>query len=244
MFQFVINQASLKGIIDAMKAIVDEDIKLHVDENGFRIEAVDPSNVGMVFLQAKSSAFDAWKASPMELALNIRSLENYTDIKDVPVSVSLDEETHKLKISQGKTKYSMSLIDPEVIKQGPRIPKLDMPCVVVMAGTDLQEAVRSANKVSDHVILEQNEDKFVIFAKGDIDSAKVEFLLSELTGVKQGISRALFSLDYLTDMSKVIAKNGSVTIESGVDYPARLSFCIGNDISVQYLLAPRIEQDE
>lgn len=244
MFQCVINQSSLKGIIDAIKAIVDEDIKLIIDENGFKIEAVDPSNVGMVFLDAKAAAFDMYKATQMELAMSLTTLEKFTDIKDLPVSIQLDEENHKLRISQGKTKYSMSLIDPEVVKKGPRIPQLDMPCVVVMAGTDLQEAVRAANKVSDHVIFEQGEEHFTISAKGDIDSAKVEFLLSELTGVKHGMSRALFSIDYIADMSKVIARNGQVTIESGIDYPARLSFGIGDNISVQYLLAPRIENQD
>jgi proliferating cell nuclear antigen len=243
MFQCVISQPALKGIIDAVKAIVDEDIKLIIDENGFKIEAVDASNVGMVFLNAKAAAFDVYKADKMELALSLLTLEKFSDIKDLPVSIQLDEESHKLKISQGKTKYSMSLIDPEVVKKGPKIPQLDMPCSVVMAGIDLQEAVRAANKVSDHVIFEQGEELFTISAKGDIDSAKVEFLLSELMGVKHGVGRALFAIDYITDMSKVIAKNGSVVIDCGVDYPARLSFTIGDNISVQYLLAPRIEQE-
>ena len=243
MFKFVIKQDVLRGIIDAIKAVVEDDIKLQIDENGFHIEAVDASNVAMVFLQAKKEAFDFYQAGKLELAMSLVTLTKYTDIKDVPVSVELDEATHRLKISQGKTKYNMSLIDPTSIKAGPRIPQLDMPCEVVMRGSDFQDAVRAVEKVADHAIFEQDEDKFSISAKGDIDSANVEFTLSELTGVKHGMSRALFSLDYLyPDMARVFAKT-SIKIETGIDYPCRVSLNIGENIFVSYLLAPRIEQE-
>ena len=43
---------------------------------------------------------------------------------------------------------------------------------------------------------------------------------------------------------KVFAKAGPVKIESGIDYPARFSFQIGDHVAVQYLLAPRIEQED
>lgn len=242
--EIVIKQDILQGIIDAIEAIVDDDVKLQLLPDGFRISAVDPASVAMVFMQAKKEACDFYQADQMDIALSIQTLKKFTDIKGQPVSIKLDEETHKLKISQGKTKYHMSLIDPNAIKEGPRIPKLDMPCEVIIAGSDLNEAIRAVGKVSDHAIFEQDEEKFMVHAKGDIDSAKVDFLLSELTGVKQGVSRALFSLDYLIDMMKVFAKAGSVKIESGIDYPARFSFQIGDHVAVQYLLAPRIEQDD
>lgn len=244
MFKFVIKQSILKDIIDAIEAVVEDDIKLQIDENGFRIEAVDPSNVAMVFMQAKREAFDFYQANKLDLAMSLVTLKKYTDIKDIPVSIELDEATHRLKISQGKTKYNMSLIDPTSIKAGPRIPQLDMPCEIVMRGSDFQDAVRAVEKVADHAIFEQDEEKFSISAKGDIDSANVEFALSELTGVKHGVSRALFSLDYLyPNMARVFAKN-SIKIETGVDYPCRVSLNIGENIFVSYLLAPRIEQED
>jgi proliferating cell nuclear antigen len=243
MLKFVIKQPLLRDIISALEAVVEDDIKLQIDESGFKVEAVDAANIAMVMLQAKSAAFDFYEATSSNLAMSLSSLANYTDKRDLPVSVELDEETHKLRISQGKTKYNMSLLDPNSIAKGPRIPALDMPCEVVISGSDLRDAITAMGKVSDHAAIEQNETSFVVSARGDIDSAKVEFALSELTGVRHGESRALFSIDYLVDVAKVLAKSNNVKVESGIDYPCRVSLNIGENIFVQYLLAPRIEQE-
>jgi proliferating cell nuclear antigen len=80
-------------------------------------------------------------------------------------------------------------------------------------------------------------------AKGDIDSLKLKIPSSELLGMKPGEARSLFSLDYLLDMSKSISKAAEVNLEMGIDYPLRASFKLGQSVEINYLLAPRIEQE-
>lgn len=239
-FKVVIPPTTMKDIINAIKDIAEE-VKIQVSPIGLKIQAVDAANVCMVFLDAPQEAFEFYKAEAGDLALDMIRLDQFTNGSD-SISMELDPETHKMAVSHGRSKFSMSMIDPTAIKGAPRIPQLDMPCSMVISGSDLYDAIQSALKVSDHAVLEQNEDEFVLEAKGDIDSVRTAFQLSELTGIRQGMSRALFSLDYLADISKVARKVSAVQIETGIDYPMVATFEMGK-ISVRYMLAPRIEQE-
>jgi proliferating cell nuclear antigen len=162
------------------------------------------------------------------------------------VTLELDEENHKLKIGVNSLSYTLSLIDPSAIRKEPRVPELDLPAHVILPGAHLRKAIRAAEKVSDHVVLgvtDDPEDQFYMEAKGDIDSLKLNMPGAELLGLKPGKARSLFSLDYLSDMSKAIGKAQEAKLELGVDYPLRISFKLGQGVEINYLLAPRIEQE-
>jgi proliferating cell nuclear antigen len=239
-FKVVISPTTMKDIINAIKDVAEE-VRIQVSETGLKIQAVDPANVCMVFLDAPQDAFEYYKTDAGDLALDMIRLDQFTNGSD-SISMELDPETHKMAVDHGRSKFSMSMIDPTAIKGAPRVPNLDMPCSIVISGADVYDAIQSAIKVSDHAILEQDEENFVLEAKGDIDSVRTAFQLSELTGIRQGMSRAVFSLDYLADIAKVARKVSAVQIETGIDYPTVISFGMGK-ISVRYMLAPRIEQD-
>ena len=241
MFKIVISQPNLKGIIDAVSHLATE-AKLQITPDGIKIEAVDAANVAMVFLHATVGSFEFFKADKMDIALDLQKLASLSAGKD-NVSLDMDEENHKIMIAVGRARYTMSLLDPSGLRANPRIPTLDLPASVTMNGGDLREAVQAAAKVSDHVVLEQHDEEFRISAKGDIDSFEMPFSLTEMLAVRHGESRALFSLDYIEDISKVAARSDHVMIETGIDYPAKITFNLGESINIQYLLAPRIEQE-
>lgn len=241
MFKIVISQTNLKSIIDAINHLTT-DAKISISADGLKIQAVDAANVAMCFLHAKAAAFDHFEATPGEIALDLQKLQSLASGKD-PVSMVLEEETHKLHIAVGRAKYTMSLLDPSSIKNAPKIPQLDLPCSITMTGSDLQDAIKAAGKVSDHVILEQTDEEFIFSAKGDIDSFRMPFQLSELTGIRNGMSRALFSLDYTANIAKVASGSKEVKIDTGIDYPARIAFS-GSNIDITYLMAPRIETED
>lgn len=241
MLKIVISQPNLKGIIDAVSHLTQE-VKLQILTDGLKIEAVDPASVAMVSLHASNGSFEYFKADPGEIALDLNKLSSLTAGKD-NVTMELEEETHKLKIAVGRAKYTMSLLDPSSLHATPRIPSLDLPAAVAIPGEGFRDAVTSAAKVADHLVIEQHEDVFRLSAKGDIDAFEMPIPLTEMLSVRHGESRALFSLDYLDDISKVAKGSDNVMIETGIDYPAKITFNIGESINVQYLLAPRIEQE-
>ena len=242
MFKIVISQLNLKSIISAVSHITSE-VKFQLSPDGLKIEAVDPASVAMVKLDASTGAFDYFQADSGQIAMDLTKLAALTAHKDAPVSIELEEETHKLKIAVGKAKYTMSLLDPSSLHATPRIPTLDLPAAVALPGSELREAISSATKVADHIIIEQHDSEFKISAKGDIDAFEMPMNLTEMLSVRHGESRALFSLDYMEDIGKVAAGSDNVMIETGIDYPMKVTFNLGESINVQYLLAPRIEND-
>jgi len=54
----------------------------------------------------------------------------------------------------------------------------------------------------------------------------------------------MFSLDYLSDISKIAGKADEVTIDLGKDYPLKLKLKIAEGLGeVNYMLAPRVESE-
>lgn len=242
MFKAVIQSTALNDIIAAISHI-QSDIRMNLSPDGLRVETVDPAKVAMVSLVAGKAAFEHFEATSGDIAIDITKLGSMINAKGEPVSLELDETNHKLKVKQGRSSYVMSLIDPSSLKANPRIPAMELPCSITMPGNDLREAVRNAIKIGEGAYLVQDETTFSIQSEDGIDSFRADFPLAELTGIRQGEGRSLFSLDYLEDISKV-ASGHEVTIEIGLDYPARIMFAFGNDIAVSYLLAPRIENTD
>lgn len=239
-FKAVLSQETLKTITSAISTIVSE-AKIQILPTGLKIQAVDPATVCMAFVEVGADAFDFYKADEGMIALDLPRLASFAEGKE-PVTLELDPDTHKLKISTGKAKYSMSLLDPSSIKDTPRLPQLDMPCSVSIPGSELQASIKACMKVCDHVIIAQEED-FSFEAKGDIDAVKIVYPLAELTGIKQGTSRSLFSLDYMEDIAKIAGKAAAVKVDSGIDYPGVFSCDIGK-VHIRYFVAPRMEQSE
>jgi len=244
MFKAVINAESLRDAMEAVSSLVDE-VKFSISEKGLELKAVDPANVAMVSLKIGSEAFEYFKATTGEIGVDLVRLSDVLSMADrgENVQLELDEESRKLKIGVSSLSYTLSLIDPTAIRKEPRIPELDLPAHVTLPGGELRRAVKAAEKVSDHVILGVSDEGFYMEAKGDIDSLKLKIPSTELLGLKPGEARSLFSLDYLEDMSKSIGKAREVTLELGIDYPLRVSYKIGPFVEINYLLAPRIEQE-
>jgi proliferating cell nuclear antigen len=244
MFKAVINAETLRDAMEAVSSLVDE-VKFSITEKGLELKAVDPANVAMVSLKIGVDAFEYFNTTPLEIGVDLVRLNDVLSMADrgENVQLELDEENHKLRIGVGSLSYTLSLIDPTAIRKEPKIPDLDLPAHVTLPGGELRRAIKAAEKVSDHVILGVSDDEFYMEAKGDIDSLRLKIPSTELLGLKPGEARSLFSLDYLEDMSKSLGKAQEVTLEMGIDYPLRVNFKVGQAIEVNYLLAPRIEQE-
>jgi proliferating cell nuclear antigen len=85
---------------------------------------------------------------------------------------------------------------------------------------------------------------FFMEAEGDTDNVQLEMTKDQLVDLKAGDAKSLFSLDYLTDISKIAGKTGEVSIDIGKDYPLKVRFKIAQGHGdVSYMLAPRVESE-
>jgi monomeric archaeal DNA polymerase sliding clamp len=247
MFNAIVRADTLQATLDSVGVLVDE-CKIHLDENGFDIRAVDPANVGMVDMSLAASAFESYEADGGLIGVDLVRLQDIAGMAsgDQLVQLALNEETRKLQISIDGLEYTLALIDPESIREEPDLPELDLPAEIVIEGRDIDRAVTAADMVSDHIELGVEEDtpNFYVKAQGDTDDVHLELGEKDLINLIAGPAASLFSLDYLDDMNKAIPKDAEVTLELGEEFPVKLHFEVAAaEGTVTYMLAPRIQSN-
>jgi len=249
-FGFRIPVATLSDVIAALRTIVDES-KLRFDDDGLRSRAVDAANVAMVDVTVPSGGFERLDVDD-ETTLGI-NLETLADVLGMAESgdvliAELNAETKKLELSFPGTglEYTCALIDPDAIRQEPDIPDLDLGGEFVVPGRAIDRGLSAADLVSDHIRFEGvADDTLRLSADGDTDTVDLEIddtlIDGELTGDDQ--TESLFSLEYLTDITRPIGNDSAVTVDLGSEMPVKLHFGMGDDIDVEAMIAPRIQGD-
>ena len=245
MFNAKVKSEVLKGIIDVTSPLVNE-VKFNISPKGISLRAVDPAHVAMVDLNVGSKAFDNYKATEMELGIDMdkfSSIMRLSSAGDI-VSLEYDEDSNRLIVKIGNLVRKIGLIDTAGMPD-PKMPNLNLPAKVVLKASELNQGVRASEAVSDHLALTVNKDNFELYAEGDTDTVNLKLpkdLLVELTA--KGKYKSLFSIDYFSNMIKSVKGEDSITIQLGNDNPAKLEFDIANKNGrVNYLLAPRIESE-
>jgi len=246
-FSAIIDADHLEQTIDTLSVIVDE-CRIHLNELGLRLAAVDPANGAMDETNVTPTAFESYQADGGVLGVDLDKLANVVSMADKGdlVQLSLDPKTRKLHIQLGGLEYTLALIDPDSIRAEPDIPDLDLPARVVLEGADLDRAVRAADMVSDHIalIVDADEEVFRVHAEGDTDDVDLELERDDLIALEAGAANSLFSLDYLKDLNKAIPKDAEVELLLGESFPAKIKFEYADGAaSVTQMLAPRIQSD-
>jgi len=247
MFNAIVSADTLRTTLDSVSVLVDE-CKIHLEDEGLEIRAVDPANVGMVDLSLSASAFESYETDGGVIGVNLSRLEDIAGMADADqlVHLELDEETRKLHIAIDGLEYTLALIDPDSIRQEPDLPDLDLAAEIVIEGRDINRAVTAADMVSDHIALgvDDAEEFFYVDAEGDTDDVHLELTQEDLIDLTAGTAHSLFSLDYLQDMDKAIPKDAEVRMELGEEFPVKMHFDIAEgEGQVTYMLAPRIQSD-
>ncbi len=247
MFKAIVDAETLQEALDSVSVLVDE-CKIHLNEDGLAIRAVDPANVGMVDMELAAEAFESYEADGGLIGVNLTRLEDIAKMANAGqlVQLELDEETRKLHIDTDGLEYTLALIDPDSIRKEPDLPDLDLPARVVLEGSNIDRAVKAADMVSDHIALgvDPDAEQFYVDAEGDTDDVHLELGREDLIDLTAGEARSLFSLDYLKDMNKAIPKDAEVTMELGEEFPVKMHFDFAEgDGHVTFMLAPRIQSD-
>jgi len=239
----IVDAEILRKLVKASSILVDE-AKIRTSPEGISMRAVDSANVAMVSFELGKDAFELYEADESEIGVDLHRLEEILGIarKGDRVSVSVsDDESMKIRIRN--LSYTLSLIDPSSMRRDPRVPNLEFSAEVCTSGEDIDRAIRAAAKISDYVILGVENDVFYIEAQGDAESMRFEMTRDELFELKGGNAKSMFSLDYLSDMTKSFRSSPEVRIHLGTDYPVKITFPVTPSGEVSYLLAPRIESE-
>ncbi len=245
MFTAKVKSDIIKGIIDVTSPLVNE-AKFNITAKGITLRAVDPAHVAMVDLELRQTAFEEYKASEMELGIDLDKLSGIMKLAAAGDSVTLeyDEETNRLVVRIGNLVRRMGLIDTAGMPDS-KVPHLDLPAKAVVKAGELSKGVRASEAVSDHLALNIDKESFELYAEGDTDTVNLKLPKEMLLELKaDGKFRSLFSIDYFSNMIKPVRSEDPITINLGNDNPIRVDFDIADKNGhVTYLLAPRIESE-
>jgi proliferating cell nuclear antigen len=246
-FSASITSSIFTDALDPVSVLVDE-CKIHLNEDGLAIRAVDPANVGMVDLTLEKEAFESYTGNGGIIGVNLSRLEDIAAMADNndTIFLDLDQESHKLHTQTAGLEYTLALIDPESIRKEPEFPDLDLSAKIVAEGSDLDRGVKASDMVSDHIRLavDAEEEAFIMSAEGDTDDVHLNVDNEDLIEINGGAANSVFSLDYLKQMNIAIDKNAAVTVELGEEFPVKIDYDFAAGMGhTTYMLAPRIQND-
>jgi proliferating cell nuclear antigen len=250
----LIGADKLQQYIDIFGALVDE-CKWHFGDEGITGAAVDPANVAMLDgVRLSASAFDAYDApGQVTLGLDLERLDDLINsaTADDLIDFYIDMETRKLVLSYREITHEMGLIDPDMIRNDPDLPDLDLPNHVIVDSDRLDEAITNVALMSDHITIEAADDPglgtcFVVSAEGDTDRTDVTFPVSDLprAEIDDAEATSLFSIAYLEDLIDPVPSQVDVTIHAGTEFPMKWEYDLFDEqLDVTAMLAPRIQSD-
>lgn len=237
------NPKIFSEIIGIISELVLE-VRIKVNKEGMSIIAIDTANVAMVSFKFPNTAFSEFEIENDEvLGIRLESLKAVLRrVKSGSVLIITREENElKLKIQDKiKREFNLALIDVETEEK--ELPSLDFASKIEMPSLDFSEAIEDCSVVADSCSFISESDKFIIYAKGSLDSFKSEFSSDELN-IQAQESKSKYSLEYLQKIIKATKLTDKIIINFSDDYPLKLDFNTPF-IELSFILAPRVESED
>jgi len=246
-FTAAIKGGAIKEFVSTLRAIVDE-AKIRVGPDDIHTRAVDPANVAMYDVSLAAGAFESYDATEGVLGVNLERFEGVLKLakKNDLVRLSFNTTSFKLVIHIDGVEFTMALIDPDSIRKEPEIPEMDLPISLTLEEAQISRGVKAADMVSDHIRFRCDEAETTVYieAEGDTDNVSLELADDDLVALTAADGNALYSLDYVNDISKQFPKGTEITLTFGGDFPMMFEYQFSDgECDVLAMLAPRIQSD-
>ena len=248
---FRIDASLLRECVEAILAVVDE-ARLKIGESAWKVRAVDPANVALVDLELKREAFSEFSLGPekeqkekeKEFVVGVPFDKLREVLRWCKDEVALSIEEDKMTVETSAYTFTLNLLSADAVRKEPKIPSLNFSTKVAMDAAEFNKVLKAAEKISDMIAIGVQNEKFFVEVEGDMETMRFSQHKKELMHLSGGDCRSIFSLEYLTAMSKVAAGASMLTLHLGTDYPLKMEFEIAEGFGkVIYLLAPRIEAE-
>ncbi|WP_323674457.1 DNA polymerase sliding clamp [Halorubellus sp. PRR65] len=240
--------STLAAVLDAASVVVDECI-VDVSADGLAITAIDAATVGMVDLELRADAFDAYDATAMRFGVALDRLQDVLALadRDDPVELAVDATTRTLHVRIGELAYQLALIDPDAVRSPPDTVAIaaDLDGTVTVDGRVLARAIDAADMVADtlELGLATDPDRLYAHADGDADTVDFDRAASDCHAFDPAPGGSLFSVGYLTALTPVLPDDAPVDVHLDEDAPVAFSYDVADgDGRIQLLVAPRLSR--
>ncbi|VVB73488.1 DNA polymerase sliding clamp [uncultured archaeon] len=252
-FEIILDDAKVwKKCIDAIVNLVKEGA-FEVDKDGIRLMAMDPSQISMLSFTMQKSAFSKYEVSEKaKIGLNMENFGKVMGRMRVKEKMVLKYDGKgKLDVTfiadKNTREFKLPLID---VAPGPsKALQIDYTATVKLKGSVMKEILKDAALVSPHVLLVADQGRFKVEATGDSADVDLEFQGGEVDVQLKKTTSAVFSREYLDDITRGCDEDGDVTLHLGAPTqtdprpkPLKVEYKLG-DGAFTFFLAPRIETD-
>ena len=235
----------LKEPISIISELVNE-ATFKIDKDKIELIAMDPANVAMVIFKLLSTAFTEYDVKePLDLTINLDSFKQVLKRINADDAMTLELINNKLKIelkSNTTRTFNLSLINSETSVK--KVPDLKFPLKIEMQTSLFDQAIEDSDIISDSVSFIVDKDMFTLESLGSLTSSKVDLLNDNLTKIQaQDKVSSRYSIEYLKKMIKTSKLSNEVLIQFNKDYPLKLSYKILDKMLMEFILAPRVQND-
>lgn len=244
----VVEPDRVEPMLAAVESVVTE-CRLHFEPDGLRVVAADPAQVALVTVELDAAAFERYDADGTTVGIDIERFGELVGMADgdQPISLALDRETWTLDVTVGSISYTMALLDPESVQRPPDRSEMDFPydASLGIESARIDRFVRAVGMVSDYIEIgvDPNQPALVVSGEGDTDEVSFVSGEAELLDLSPGDATSLFSLNYISEVSRAIPSGTAVSLRLGDDCPVRLGYEIADeDGEVEVLVSPRIQR--
>lgn len=232
----------LKNAFDSISKIVD-DVTFTVDTERLRLRCLDKSHIIFITLDLKKTVFDSFECDkPDKVAIDCTQLDQIlkkAKSNDL-LKLEIDDDTLLITFEGDATRrFKIHFIDMEY--DNPTPPKMDIPCKISIGSDLMKDYINDLEMYSDKLDFMVDEDYLKIRTEGQMGDAEISYIHGENISeyVKSG-----FSIPKLKDIFRASKFSKEVTLHIGDDLPLVAHFELPTeDGSLEYLLAPRLEQE-
>jgi len=250
--------ATIKPFLNAIGRVVDE-ARIHIDERGLSVCAVDPANVFMGEVAIQADAFDTYDlAEETTIGVPLGNLQSAVRRarkgSDDELTLSIQDRRLTATVARGYenndvvSQSTVDLIDPDSIRQEPDIPDLDRDVSLSLDTGAFTDALSYAvGGPSEHVSFKTqqvNQHATALYLSGETDTRSESVAISDVD--TDASVESVFSYDYMKEILGAIGDVApeSVSIELGEEFPISIEMDgADGDMRARYLLAPRVQSD-
>ncbi|MHA1220845.1 MAG: proliferating cell nuclear antigen (pcna), partial [Candidatus Heimdallarchaeota archaeon] len=216
-------------------------------ERGIELRAMDPSRVAMVDFFLPADAFEEYVCTEVtRLGVNLDEMTQIMRRASSTDALIMElEGTTKLVLTfqgQNVRSFGISLLD--LGESEYPAPNIDSKVKIKLTADCLQQAVKDAEIIGDHIRIVAEDNGITLSASSETKDVKIEIgkdsdVIAEFSVREE--SSAMYSLSYLSEMTKAIKASELVMLAFSASMPIQLEFPIVAGGKLTYYLAPRIE---
>lgn len=239
--------SSWKRIVEGVKDLVQE-ANVHFSRDGLELQAMDVSNVALVFVRVETRAFATYDCpDPVTAGVAFGKLHKILSCVDNEHELTLALSSSHLDLiardARGRREARFSLPLLEIDMEQVVVPEMSFDATCTMATDAFHRIVRDFAQLGDTLDLSATERTLVIAVRGESGQGRVQLSASDRTtlSVRNGTApRLSLAMRYLSLFCKTtLSANVRLNMTSG------LPLCLTHDndrgVMARYYLAPRMD---